>query len=43
MKSVFENMQDKICKEIKGTKSLTDLKEKLNEILEEWDLEEEEN
>ena len=43
MESVFENIRNGIAKEIQKTKTMTQLKNKLNEILEETDLEEEQS
>jgi|GEM_PF-5356429 hypothetical protein len=41
MKSVFDNLKESICKDIMKTQSLSELKEKLLEIPEDYDLEEE--
>ena len=41
MVSVFDSMKMDICKKIQKTKTITELKEKLSFILEEWDLSEE--
>lgn len=41
MKSAFDVIKKSICKEIMKTKTLTELEDRLNYILEEYDLEEE--
>ena len=40
MGSVFENLKESICDSINACKNLTQLRSKLNEIPEEFDLEE---
>ncbi len=42
-KSTFNNLKENICESIKFSKNLTDLKERLQTILDEYDLEEEQN
>ena len=41
MKSVFERIKDDVCKELQKTNTLIELKNKLAEVLNEWDLSEE--